>query len=38
MFRRVDTVAAVDVIDGRPLDYTMYVGRREDGDVPAGGE
>ncbi len=38
VFGWVDTVAAVDVIDGRPLDYTMYVGRREDGDVPAGGE
>ena len=25
------TVAAVDVIDGRPLEYTMYVARRADG-------
>jgi len=38
VFGWVDTVAAVDVIDGRPLDYTMYVGRREDGDVPGSGE
>ena len=38
VFGWVDTAAAVDVIDGRPLDYTMYVGRRVDGDVPAGGE
>jgi spermidine synthase len=38
VFGWVDTVAAVDVIDGRPFDYTMYVGRRLDGDVPGGGE
>ena len=28
VFDEVETVAAVDVIDGRPLDYTMYVARR----------
>ena len=32
VFDEVETVAAVDVIDGRPLDYTMYVARRLDGD------
>jgi spermidine synthase len=31
VFDDVRTVAAVDVIDGRPLDYTMYVVRRTDG-------
>jgi spermidine synthase len=31
VFDDVRTVAAVDVIDGRPLDYTMYVARRADG-------
>ena len=29
VFDEVVTVAAVDVIDGRPLEYTMYVARRE---------
>jgi len=38
VFGWIETVAAVDVIDGRPLDYTMYVGRRQDGDVPGSGE
>jgi spermidine synthase len=28
VFDEVETVTAVDVIDGRPLDYTMYVARR----------
>jgi spermidine synthase len=28
VFDEVTTVAAVDVIDGRPLEYTMYVARR----------
>ena len=32
VFDEVETVAAVDVIDGRPLEYTMYVARRMDGD------
>ena len=32
VFDEVEMVAAVDVIDGRPLDYTMYVARRRDGD------
>jgi len=31
VFDDVRTVAAVDVIDGRPLQYTMYVARRADG-------
>ena len=31
VFDDVRTVAAVDVIDGRPLDYTMYVARKGDG-------
>jgi spermidine synthase len=31
VFAGVHTVAAVDVIDGRPLEYTMYVARRADG-------
>ena len=31
VFADVRTVAAVDVIDGRPLEYTMYVARRADG-------
>jgi spermidine synthase len=33
VFERVETETAVDVIDGRPLDYTMYVARRADGDA-----
>ncbi|HET6474833.1 MAG TPA: spermidine synthase [Thermoleophilia bacterium] len=33
VFARVDAASAVDVIDGRPLAYTMYVGRRPDGDA-----
>jgi spermidine synthase len=45
VFDDVERVAAVDVIDGRALEYTMYVGRRTDGagaaasdaGVPAGG-
>jgi spermidine synthase len=32
VFDDVRTVAAVDVIDGRPLQYTMYVARRVDGE------
>jgi spermidine synthase len=32
VFDQVETVAAVDVIDGRPLEYTMYVARRSEGD------
>jgi hypothetical protein len=28
VFDDVAAVAAVDVIDGRPFDYTMYVARR----------
>ena len=32
VFDDVEAVAAVDVIDGRPLEYTMYVARRGDGD------
>jgi spermidine synthase len=32
VFDDVETAAAVDVIDGRPLDYTMYVARRCDTD------
>jgi spermidine synthase len=32
VFDEVEAVAAVDVIDGRPLEYTMYVARRVDGD------
>ena len=32
VFDEVAAVAAVDVIDGRPLEYTMYVARRGDGD------
>jgi spermidine synthase len=31
VFDDVQTVAVVDVIDGRPLEYTMYVARRVDG-------
>jgi spermidine synthase len=31
VFDDVQTVAVVDVIDGRPLGYTMYVARRADG-------
>jgi spermidine synthase len=31
VFDDVLTATAVDVIDGRPLEYTMYVGRRADG-------
>lgn len=31
VFDDVLTAAAVDVIDGRPLEYTMYVGRRAHG-------
>ena len=32
VFDDVAAVAAVDVIDGRPLEYTMYVARRGEGD------
>ncbi len=32
VFDALETVAAVDVIDGRPLDYTMYVARRRGAD------
>jgi hypothetical protein len=31
VFDEVETVAAVDAIDGRPLEYTMYVARLADG-------
>jgi spermidine synthase len=31
VFDEVRTAAAVDVIDGRPLEYVMYVARRTDG-------
>ncbi len=34
-FDDVERVAAVDVIDGRALEYTMYVARRGDGDGAA---
>jgi spermidine synthase len=37
VFDEVERVAAVDVIDGRPHEYTMYVARRLDGgSAPAG--
>ena len=37
VFDELERVAAVDVIDGRPHEYTMYVARRGDGDAtPAG--
>jgi spermidine synthase len=37
VFDEVEAVAAVDVIEGRPLDYTMYVARRVDGGRTATG-
>ena len=37
VFDDLERVAAVDVIDGRPLEYTMYVARRADGDALRGG-
>jgi spermidine synthase len=37
VFDDVLTAAAVDVIDGRRLEYTMYVGRRADGGRSAAG-
>ena len=37
VFDDVRTVAAVDVIDGRPLEYTMYVARKGDGGLTATG-
>ncbi len=33
VFGRVETTTVVDVIDGRPLDSTMYVATRGDGDA-----
>jgi spermidine synthase len=37
VFEAVERVASVDVIDGRPHEYTMYVARRGDGEsAPAG--
>jgi spermidine synthase len=35
VFDAVEMVTAVDVIDGRPLEYTMYVARRADGSPTA---
>ena len=35
VFDAVEMVTAVDVIDGRPLEYTMYVARRADGSPAA---
>ena len=37
VFDEVEAVAAVDVIDGRPLEYTMYVARRAVGGRTATG-
>jgi spermidine synthase len=37
VFDEVELVATVDVIDGRPHEYTMYVARRVDGDSAAAG-
>ncbi len=36
VFGRMEVESAVDVIDGRTLDYTMYVVRRPDGDAVRG--
>jgi spermidine synthase len=37
VFDELERVAAVDVVDGRPHDYTMYVARRADGDAGESG-
>jgi spermidine synthase len=37
VFGNVERDAAVDVIDGRSLDYTMYVARHPDGDAAGRG-
>jgi spermidine synthase len=38
VFEAVERVEVVDLIDGRPHDYTMYVGRREDRPAAADSE